>query len=163
MSRICHRYLEPRVNVQSGSQGNLGSGEPSLSADGTAVAFHSLATNLDGLDSDTTFDIYVKNLVTGDLTLASVAAGVKGNGRSQRQHLSGDGTLVVFESFSTNLDSRDTDTFRDVYIKDIVGGDLTLLSTNELDEKGNNTSQSQPSLADGRTCVPVSCDEPPQR
>jgi Ca2+-binding RTX toxin-like protein len=95
--------------------------QPSLSYDGTVVAFDSFASNLDPADKDSIQDIYVKDLVSGDLTLASTSsAGVKANGDgSTTPHLSADGTEVVFDSEATNLDLADTDTFSDVYVKDL--------------------------------------------
>ena len=68
----------------TGVKGNGDSTEPSLSADGTKVAFGSSATNLDPADTDSVVvDVYVKDLTTGDITLASTSdTGVKGNGDS---------------------------------------------------------------------------------
>jgi Ca2+-binding RTX toxin-like protein len=92
----------------------------SLSDGGTMVAFDSFATNLDPADTDVTGDIYVKNLATSDITLASTSdAGIKGNGTSLSASLSGDGRKVAFNSESTNLDPADTDFFKDVYVKEL--------------------------------------------
>jgi hypothetical protein len=124
---------------------------PSLSADGTEVAFHSNATNLDPGDTDTVADVYVKDLTTGDITLASTSdGGVKGNGSNFAAILSEDGTKVAFVSNATNLDPGDTDTVTDVYVKDLVTGDITLASTSDGGVKGNGTSFAALSLsADG--------------
>jgi hypothetical protein len=45
-----------------------------VSADGMWVAFSTDATNLDPGDSDDVLDDYVKDLITGDLMLASRSA-----------------------------------------------------------------------------------------
>ena len=83
----------------AGVKGNSSSLEASLSADGTKVAFPSEATNLDPADTGRVVDVYVKDLTTGDLTLASTSdAGVKGNGSSSDTSLSADGTNVAFLS-----------------------------------------------------------------
>ena len=134
----------------AGVKGNATSTEPSLSAVGTKVAFYSSATNLDPADTDGVLDVYVKDLTTGDLTLASTSdAGVKGNGSSFKPALSADGTKVAFYSAATNLDPADTDGLGDVYVKDLVTGDLTLASTSDAGVKGNGDSF-EPSLsADG--------------
>ena len=123
---------------------------PSLSADGTRVAFYSNATNLDPTDTDTNFDVYVKDLATGDITLVSTAdAGIKANSHSYEPSLSADGTKVAFYSEATNLDPADTDATSDIYVKDLVTGDITLASTTVTGAKGNVNSY-QPSLsADG--------------
>ena len=82
-----------------------------ISTDGTKVAFESEATNLDPADRDSVSDIYVKDITTGDLQLASVtAAGVKGNNNGAGSNygavqpdISGDGTHVSFLSNASNL------------------------------------------------------------
>jgi Tol biopolymer transport system component len=110
---------------------------PSLSADGTRVAFHSGATNLDPADTDSVHDVYVKDLTTGDITLASTSdSGVKGTLSSRWASLSADGTRVAFLTGS-NLDPADTDTLLDAYVKDLTTGDLMLASTSDTGVKGH--------------------------
>jgi hypothetical protein len=138
----------------TGVKGNDSSFQPVLSADGKTVAFWSFATNLDSADTDTLFDIYVKSVLDGELTLASTSdSGVKGDNSSLQPALSADGTDVAFYSFATNLDPADPDGFGDVYVKDIVSGDITLASTSDSEVKGNDSSF-QPALsADGSRAV----------
>jgi hypothetical protein len=120
----------------------------SLSADGTRVAFISNATNLDPADTDTAYDVYVKNLNTGNIDLASRSdTGVKGNSDSGFEvALSADGARVAFASSATNLDPSDTDSTRDVYVKNRTTGDITLASTSDTGIKGNAVS-THPSLS----------------
>lgn len=117
----------------------------SISADGTRVAFSSGATNLDPGDTDGGNDVYVKDLATGDLMLASMSAtGVKGNGRADAPSLSADGTKVAFESGSTNLTPE---AVGGIFVKDLVTGEVVLASTSDLGVPGSGAS---PSLsADG--------------
>lgn len=130
--------------------------DPSLSAGGSKVAFESFATNLDPADTDTANDLYVKDLSSGDIELASTTtAGVKGvncincgNVRSFPS-LSADGTAVAFESFAADLDPVDPDSFGDVYVKDLTTGNLTLASTNPQGEKGNQPAGAPSISADG--------------
>ena len=93
------------------ASGTFNFGDPSLSGDGSRVAFSTYA-NFDSADDENSDDVYVKDLATGDIQLASVtAAGVKGNngGVSPGQYgasyaqLSGDGTRVGFLSNADNL------------------------------------------------------------
>jgi Tol biopolymer transport system component len=136
--------------ADDGTKGNGHSFLPSLSGDGATVAFHSLATNLDPGDTDAHADVYVKDLATGDIVLASTADdGTKGNGDSFDPSLSADGTTVAFGSTAANLDPADTDAYVDVYVKDLVTGDIALASITRDGTKGNNDSI-RPSLsADG--------------
>jgi len=131
----------------SGVKGNATSGFPALSGSGLRVAFQSNATNLDPADTDPARDIYVKNLVSGDLTLVSTSdSGVKGNASSSQPTVSSDGTRVTFESIATNLDPSDTDPDLDVYVKDLDSGDIALVSTTPGGSSGDGIS-SAPSLS----------------
>jgi Tol biopolymer transport system component len=103
----------------------------SVSDNGRYIAFATMASNLDPRDSDREVDIYVKDLITGDLKLASVAKdGTKANSLSMRPVISGDGTQVAFPSAADNLSPDDTDGYFDLYVKNLVTGDLTLASVN---------------------------------
>lgn len=133
--------------TKTGAKSNGASEQPTLSADGSMVAFQTKATDLDANDVDTNSDIYVKNLTTGDLTLVSeTSGGTKSNGVSDEPDISADGTMVAFRSTATNLDPADTDVVPDVYEKDLVTGDISLVSVNGAGTKGNAHS-GRPSLS----------------
>src|SRR5436309_246808 len=79
-----HAYTYPiRVSVASdGTQGNDGVvGDDAISADGRYVAFDSYASNLVAGDTNGTYDIFVRDTVSGSTTRVSVASdGTQGNG-----------------------------------------------------------------------------------
>jgi Tol biopolymer transport system component len=110
--------------------GLFGATMASLSADGKRVAFHSDAAGLHPDDPDDVGDVFVRDLNTGQLILASTNdAGVKGDGQSGEPSLSADGTKVAFSSFAANLDPDMTIRgFGSVYLKDLTTGDLSLVS-----------------------------------
>jgi Ca2+-binding RTX toxin-like protein/Tol biopolymer transport system component len=140
----------------AGVRANGTSRDGAVSADGTKVAFTSNATNLDAADTDPLADVYVKDLVTGDVVLASSSdAGIGGNGESRNPAISADGRFVAFESTATNLDPGDPTPppalfETDVYVKDLVTGDLLLASTDASGVKGNGWSFGASLSADGR-------------
>jgi hypothetical protein len=138
----------------SGADANGDSYVWGFSGDGSRVAFYSHATNLDPADTDSALDVYVKDLRTGEVTLASTTAdAVKGNGDSYGGTLSGDGTKLGFFSEATNLDPRDVDRLEDVYVKDLRTGALTLSSTSSTGEKGNGHSDLAAVSGDGSRVV----------
>ena len=59
----------------SGVKSNSGSSDPSISDDGRYVAFSSYANNLANGDTNSSVDIFVKDLQTGDTTLVSNTLG----------------------------------------------------------------------------------------
>jgi hypothetical protein len=139
-----------------GAKGNADSRLPSISRDGRLVAFHSSASNLHADDSDTTTDIFVRDLgarrpTTALASRASGAAG-KGNGDSGAASISADGHLVAFHSIASNLHPHDSDTVSDVFVRDLQGNTTTLVSraTGVGGAKGNWDSREASISADGR-------------
>ena len=114
--------IQPASLSSSGDRADQGAADPSLSADGTRVAFSSRSTNLHAADADLISDIFVKDLSTGAVGLASTSSsGIKGNGTSYQISLGDDGTAVAFRSDATNLDPADGDSGPDVYVKELGG------------------------------------------
>jgi uncharacterized repeat protein (TIGR01451 family) len=132
-----------------GNKGNGDSSDASISADGMRVAFSSSATNLDPADTESDADVYVKDLLTGQIVLASATTAGKGDGADTAPSLSADGSTVAFSSFSTNLDAADTDLAEDVYVKDLDSGSLVLASTSDGGTKGDAGSGAPSVSGDG--------------
>jgi uncharacterized repeat protein (TIGR01451 family) len=146
-------------STQAGVPANAGADRVVLSADGRRVAFSTPATNLDPRDTLADFDVYVKDLDSGRLTLASVtASGQKRVGLfgSLAPSLSADGNRVAFHSDAAGLHPGDGDETGDVFVKDLQTGQLTLASTNDLGAKGNAQSSAPSLSADGTRVAFVS-------
>ena len=149
-----------RVSVSSGGeQGNDASyhGNPSISADGRYVTFHSDASNLVNGDTNGTGDVFVHDIATGQTTLVSVASnGTHGNYRSQYTSISADGRYVAIGSAANNLVSGDTNNAHDIFVHDRETGNTTRVSLASNSTQGNGTS-SQPYIsANGRYVAFVS-------
>jgi uncharacterized repeat protein (TIGR01451 family) len=139
--------LKPAAGIET-------EGVISISGDGSRVAFVSKAADLHPQDPDTTADVFIKDVATGTLILGSRnAAGQKGNRSSRHPDLSPTGTVVSFNSQATNLDRGDIDTRWDVYVKDLVSGDIVLASTDSIGRKGANQSFAADMSADGAKVV----------
>ncbi|MGW0222803.1 S8 family serine peptidase [Streptomyces tendae] len=96
---------------------------PSLSADGTKVAFYSDAANLSPGDANGRSDVFVRDRKAG--TTTRVSGGLEdseADGASDLPTLSGDGRYVVFQSTSSNLVGDDTNRHADVFVHDLVAG-----------------------------------------
>ena len=89
-----------------GTSGNGESQRGRISDDGRYVVFQSAATNLIGLDSNGSNDVFRKDLVTGALVRVSNAGAIAANGSSQWPDVSADGRYVVYRSSATNLDRK---------------------------------------------------------
>ena len=109
-----------RVNVDSlGRQGNLVSGDPTISADGRYVAFSSWADNLVPGDTNGWSDVFVHDMNTGFTERVSIdSQGLQGLNWSGRPSISANGRFVAFSSSAGNLIAGDTNTSEDVFIHD---------------------------------------------
>jgi TolB protein len=146
--------LVSRASGVAGAKGTGASSFPSLSADGTHVAWGSTAPNLDPADTDTNPDAFVRNLQTNTTSLVRLAtgAGTKSNGGSGARAISADGRYVAYGTNGTNLDPADTDGLFDLYIRDLQTGANTLASraTGASGAKANGTTDRAVLSGDGR-------------
>lgn len=101
----------------------------SMSADGRLVLFASLANNLVPDDRNGAPDVFLRDLKKGTTTRISVDAnGVEGNDESLRGTLSGNGRVVAFTSFASNLVAGDDNDDADVFVRDLKTGTVTRVS-----------------------------------
>ena len=145
-----------RVSVRSdATQGNAGSYDGSISADGRYVAFASEASTL--ILGDGTFgfgDIFVRDMTTGAITRASVStAGAAGNDWSENPSISADGRHVSFESDATNLVGADTNACRDIFVRDRSLNITSRVSVTSVGAQGNGPCAYATLRADGRAVV----------
>jgi Tol biopolymer transport system component len=110
-----------RVSVgPGGTEANLYSFFPALSADGRFVAFASWASNLVAGDTNNTQDVFVHDRWTATTRRVSVSgsSGPEGNANSGKTSISANGRWVAFESDASNLVVGDTNGMRDVFVVD---------------------------------------------
>jgi Tol biopolymer transport system component len=115
------------VSADAGGNGpgNGFSRTPVFSPDGTRVLFVSQASNLGPVDTNGAEDVYVRDLVTGTVTLVSAnAEGTdSANSGSFAPSFGPDGTTVAFGSFASDLDPEGRGGF-DIYLATLQGADL---------------------------------------
>jgi Tol biopolymer transport system component len=142
-----------RASVDSnGVQGTNFSNEPSLSADGSRVAFSSFAPNLVPGDTNMWIDVFVHDFANGQTQRASVSSsGAQADSQSRFPALSADGTHVVFGSDATNLVGGDSNLVRDAFVRDLAAGTTVLVSLATNGAQANQATDYTVSLsADGR-------------
>lgn len=141
-----------RVSVSSaGDQGNDGSGDPAISADGRYVAFDSTSSNLVAGEVPGWERVYVHDLVTGQTELVSVSsAGAEPNDISSGPAISADGQYVAFTSGASNLVPGDTNQRQDVFIRD--------RTTDETERVSLSSGGAQSDADSGGETLAVSAD-----
>jgi len=121
-----------RVSINSSAvQGNGDSYEPALNADGSKVAFTSLASNLAASDSNGVADVFVRDRTantTSRVSIATGAGGAQGNGESGQAYLSASGQFVAFISYASNLVAGDSNGAFDVFVRDRTGNTTSRVS-----------------------------------
>lgn len=153
-------YLRDRVKnetilVSLGTDGRGGDGystDADVSDDGNFVVFRSSSTNLTAEPTNTNMSVFLYDRTANTTTLVSkTAAGFEPNGNSLQPQISGNGQMISYVSYATNLDSRDTDTKTDIYAYDRIkdSTELVTVSSDGLGS-GNNSSGAMSMSYDGK-------------
>lgn len=119
------------VSYKLGDASSAGGFAPSISADGSTIAFVSTFWLLHPDDADLNEDIFLYSTATGVVSLASynlsgTASGSLGD--STYPILTPDGRYVAFESTCADLAIEDTNAFSDIYLRDLTTGITEVVS-----------------------------------
>jgi Tol biopolymer transport system component len=141
-----------RVSVDSaGNQANRNSGGASISADGQFVAFLSNASNIVPGDTNSSYDVFVRDTLTNTTTRVSVdSAGNQANMGSNFPSISADGRFVAFTSNASNIVPGDTNSSDDIFVRDRLTNTTTLVSVDSAGNQANLNSFAPSISADGR-------------
>ena len=109
---------------------------PDISADGRFVVFVSPATDLVENDTNGVADAFRRDLRSDDIVRVSVADDEsEADDGANHPHVSGNGSLVVFESNAMALVAEDSDSASDVFLRDVTA------QTTEIVSLGDNEAQ----------------------
>lgn len=153
MKNLVSGALSSLSTNAAGVEANGDSYNAAISSNSLSVAFLSKASNLTASDTNGTDDVFVKNLVTGAVVNASTSAtGVQANTPSTDAALSGDGLVVAFSSYASNLVAGGAG-FSDIYAKNIATGGIVRVSSDSAGNAANNNSDNATLSYDGRYVV----------
>ncbi len=129
--------------------------DPCLSADGRYLAFTSDANNLIAGPPQAGYQVWVRDRVLGTTTLVSrSSAGIDSNGWCFLPMISANGRVIAFQSDATNLVPGDTNTFTDVFVRDLDTSTTERVSVSSAGAQANSpsggTGQPPGLSADGR-------------
>ena len=155
------------IDTNSAGEGNHSvngrSTNASFSSDDRYVVFESDTVGLtddEGLIGEggwSISNIYIKDLQTGGIRLVSSSdSSIAGNDASNNASFSADGLKVVFESTATNLVAGDSNQRRDIFVKDLLNGEVSLVSSSVSGVAGNANSSNGKLSADGRYVLFIS-------
>jgi hypothetical protein len=153
------------ANAAGTGTGNRSSYTPAISADGSVVVFSSSATDLITLsETNSTWDVFARNLETGTTQLVSINS--TGNGSGNRGSgnvvpnaslaISADGNMVAFQSFASDLTAlSDANNRLDVFTRNLQTGATHLISVNSA---GNGSGGGDPSFGGPSVALAISAD-----
>ena len=153
---VFDRQTETTVRASVSSGGVEGDGQsliPTISASGRFVAFRSSSTNLVPGDTNNVSDIFVRDLLLGVTTRASIGpGGIQAEVTCQEASISPDGSMVCFESASWTLVPGASNIWKDVFLRTCppVGTQTYCVAqTNTLGCKGEVSFTGTPSASAG--------------
>ncbi len=124
----------------AGQGGSMSSTTPSVSSNGRWVVFASLAGNLVPGDSNGDRDVFLRDRKLGTTTrLSLTSTGAPTDGESNDPVITPNGRYVVFSCWD-DLVPEDTNGTRDVYLRDLKKGTLTLVSVGDQEQNGDADS-----------------------
>jgi Tol biopolymer transport system component len=144
--------LVSRGDGADGTPGDGGSDQPSISADGTRIAFTTDADNFDSVAADDNSDVYIRDIQASTTTLASQGpngeASIYG---SVEPSISAAGTQVAFTLSAGDLNHTDgVDTGDDVssvWVRDIATQQTTLASRRTGPNGGFGGNNGDPAIS----------------
>ena len=141
-----------RVSIGiNGEEGNAGSYEPKISADGRYVVFKSFADNLVPNDNNGSCDIFRHDLQNHTTELISMSSsGQQANADSGCPVIAAQGRYVAFHSKASNLVDEDTNNHEDVFLRDVATHQTYLVSINSTGQQGVHYSRYPSLSANGR-------------
>lgn len=134
------------VSADGLSSANEESSYPRISADGRWVVFESKASNLGPSDSNSDWDIYLRDLQEETTIRVSTSySGTETVGPSRLPSISADGRYIVFLSEAQTLVPTDTNgTTTDVFLYDRVADEMELVSVHSDGTAGDDHSGAFP-------------------
>lgn len=133
----------------NGGEGNGPATNPSVSADGSVVAFTSSATNLAAGTPQPINDVFVKT-ATGPVRLISVGfGGGQADSASSQPVISANGRYVAFASVADNIVPGDSNSASDIFLADLETGTIRRISVSSAGRQANGPSYNPSISADG--------------
>ena len=137
----------------AGGVGSSTSNFPRISGDGAFVVFQSSANNLVSSDDNGFADIFLYDRVMNTNQLISNGIADDAGGSAANPAISNDGLFVVFDSSSLNLVASDTNGFTDIFLYDVTGDSITLISRASGGGNSDGSSTNPAISGDGRFIV----------
>jgi LPXTG-site transpeptidase (sortase) family protein len=139
----------------NGTISNGYNSSPDISSNGRYITFESTSTNMVTGDTNGESDIFRRDMNTGSIQIVSVYYGAEGqsNGESSYPAISTDGNRIAFESVATNLVEGDTNSYQDIFVRDLLEDTTIRVSVDNDGHQANGNSYNADISDDGDSVV----------
>jgi Tol biopolymer transport system component len=124
--------------------------DASISDDGRYVMFETSADNMVPQAGQTSLEVYVRDMQTGQTQLASALASGAASGFSESGAISGDGRYVVFASAAAGFVNAQLPGYEQVYRRELATGAIELVSGTAAGAYANGSCDMPEVSRDGR-------------
>ena len=140
------------ISVDPKTKKGVGGSNPSISDDGSKVAFYSFASTLVPNDKNNLWDIFLYDAGNPKLKRLSLTSsgterdqGTESASRVVAPSISGDGNFVAFATTATNMVSGDTNKLQDVFVVKTFSGEVNRVSVgkDEIEAVGGDSPAGQ--------------------
>jgi Tol biopolymer transport system component len=128
---------------------------PQVSSNGQVIAFESVSASIAANDFNHNFDVFVLDFASGGVEFssmrppASLSLTPDGASKLGPSATSADSRYVVFSSEADNVVAKDTNGFRDVFVRDQIVGTNLLISVATNGSPGDGISDEPSMSSDG--------------
>lgn len=152
---VFDRQVGFSVLVSNGvfGQGNHASYNPSISDDGTRIAFESVASNFSAFDVNGTWDVFYADIGQPAQLVSLPAIGGAANAASRYPRISASGSVIAFVSDATDIVLGDANGAADVFLRSLPAATTIMVSLSENGAQPNEDSMLTDLSADGQWVV----------
>jgi Tol biopolymer transport system component len=135
------------ISLDPKTKKGVGGSKPSISDDGSKIAFYSFASTLVDDDKNNLWDIFLYDSNNPKLKRLSIPSsgterdqGTESASRVVAPSISGDGNFVAFATTATNMVEGDTNKLQDAFVVNVGSGEVKRVSVGAGGEQGNADS-----------------------
>jgi WD40-like Beta Propeller Repeat len=137
------------ISADPKTKKGVGGSNPSISNDGSKVAFYSVASTLVADDKNNLWDIFLYDSGNPKLKRLSLTSGggerdqgTESASRVVAPSISGDGNFTAYATTAANMVEGDTNKFQDVFVVNNFSGEMKRVSGGKDGTEGNGDSPS---------------------
>ena len=147
LKRVASGSAPTLISMDPKTKKGVGGSRPSMSDDGSRIAFYSVASTLVADDKNNLWDIFLYDSSSPKLKRLSLTSGggerdqgTESASRVVSPSVSGNGSFVAFATTAANMVDGDANKVQDVFVVNVDSGEVKRVSTGKGGLEGNGDS-----------------------